>query len=55
MMNAEAVRQRIKYIIEQGETYPSEQPLSKPLAVKLTLVVIALQVIEMTVHFFLRH
>lgn len=51
-MNSELVRQRVKFAIEHGETYPGAAPLSKPLAVKLTLVLIALQVLNILIDLF---
>lgn len=48
-MNSETVRQRVKYVLEHGEPYPTTTPLSKPLAVKLTLLLIALNVTEIII------
>lgn len=43
----ETVRQRISFLIEQGELNP-EKPLGQPLAVKLLSVIILLQVVDLT-------
>lgn len=39
----DAVRQRIKYLIEHGELYPMEKPAEKSLFVKVTVVIVVLQ------------
>ena len=53
-MNNEAIlRQRIKHVIEHGELYPTEKPLDKPLAVKLTLIVIVLQLFDTASNIYL--
>lgn len=44
-MNGEAVRQRIKFLIEHGEVYPQEKR-SSDLSGKLLMVVILLQLVS---------
>ena len=43
----DAVRQRIKYLVEHGELYPVEKHLERSLAVKLLGLLVALQIAQL--------
>lgn len=43
----QAVRQRIKYLIEHGELYPQEKPLERRLGLALLGTIAILQIIDL--------
>jgi hypothetical protein len=53
-MTSEAVRQRIKFLVEHGGVYPEEKAATRPLMVGLAMTIIVLQIIELAAQMLLR-
>lgn len=51
-MVEDAVRQRIKYLVEHGELYPAEKHLERSLACKLLGLIAFLQVVNLIVTWY---
>jgi hypothetical protein len=45
----DAIRQRIKYLVEHGELYPTEKPLERAIAVRLMGAMVVLQLVDVVV------
>lgn len=45
-MSDEVIRQRIKYIIEHGEAFPQEPPVSRRWVCGIGALIVGLQVVE---------
>lgn len=51
MTEQDAIRQRIKYLVEEGGLYPVEPPATKPLLLRLVGVLVFLETIDLILHF----
>lgn len=50
---SQLVRQRIRYMIEYGGLYDADEPATKNFVMKVTVVLIALQMMEMWVDYLI--
>ena len=43
-------RQRVRYLVEHGECYPGDRPITTPLMVKLVTVLVVLELTDIVIH-----
>jgi hypothetical protein len=54
-MVEDIVRQRIKFLIEHGELYPTERPAERSLVVRAVILILILQVVDIVLSLVTMH